>query len=163
MGLLAAVILVALASAADAAPADCRLLLDALDNADRQPRVAQYDIETHDQPLTGDPFLVRIGTVVWVNAERTETDGTNPILRALARTVADGTARCEPAGTGTFRGAAVVKIRFDNPMAPARYNPTTMWIDRRRGLPVYHEVNGLGPGGYAWVFGDSVKDPAARQ
>jgi hypothetical protein len=163
MRLLAALFLVAHASVAGGATADCRLLLDALDKADRQPRVAQYDIETRDAPLTGDPFLVRIGKVVWVGAERTETDGVNPILKSLRRNVADGTARCEGAGTDTFRGAAVVKIRFDNPMAPARYNPTTMWIDRRSGLPVYHELNGLGPGGYAWVFGDSVRDPAATK
>jgi len=38
-----------------------------------------------------------------------------------------------------------------------------MWIDKRSGLPAYHEIDGLGPGGYAWVFGEVVKDPAIKK
>ena len=34
-----------------------------------------------------------------------------------------------------------------------------VWIAARRGLPAYHEIPGLGSGGYAWVFGDAVKEP----
>jgi hypothetical protein len=152
----------ALAPVAGAGPADCRLLLDALDKADRQPRVAQYDVETRDQPLQGTPFLVRIGKVVWVESQRSETDGTNPVLAALRRNVAAGSAKCEPAGSDTYRGTAVVKVRFDNPVAPKQYNPTTMWIDAKTGLPVYHELAGLGPGGFAWIYGDAVKEPAGQ-
>jgi hypothetical protein len=153
--------------AAGIAHANCAPVVDALEKASRQARLAQYDIDSRDQPLTGKPVLVRIGKVLYDgfggDYERTEIDGADPMLQALRRAVREGRARCETAGTDTWRGAAATRVRFDNPMAPKQYNPTTMWIAKSTGLPVYHEINGLGPGGFAWVYGDAVSEPAVKK
>ena len=71
--------------------------------------------------------------------------------------------KCETAGSDTYRGAAVEKIKFDNPLSPKQYNPTTMWIAKGSGLPVYHELNDLGPGGFAWAYGAAVKEPVVKK
>lgn len=163
------VLLAALLLPAQAAFASCERLLDALEKADRQERVAQYDIDSRDQPLTGKPMIVRIGKVMYDGSpagpafEAHGTGGTNPVLAALRKAGATGKAKCEAAGTDTYRGAATEKIRFDNPLAPARFNPTVMWIAKASGLPVYHELNDLGPGGFAWVYGAAVKDPVVAK
>jgi hypothetical protein len=57
---------------------------------------------------------------------------------------------------------AAIKFRIDNPAAPRSLNPMTLWIAKETGLPLYHEVNGL-DGGFASVFGDAVKEPAAKK
>jgi hypothetical protein len=158
------VMLVVCATSAASARADCSALLAALEKADREPRFALYDLESREQPLTGKPVLVRIGKVVFDgfggDYERHDTDGTNPVLAQLRKAQRAGTARCAAAGTDTWRqGVAVNKIEFDNPLAPKSANPTTFWVSRVSGLPVYHEIANLGPGGYGWQFGEAVKEP----
>jgi hypothetical protein len=164
-------LLVALAggSFAHAARANCDRLFEALDKADKQERVAQFDIDSRDQPLTGKPMTVRIGKVMYDGSpagnafEAHQTDGTNPILAALRKMKQSGKARCDTAGSDTYRGLATEKIKFDNPLLPARVNPMTIWVAKDSGLPVYHELNDLGPGGFAWVYGSSVKDPVVKK
>lgn len=147
--------------------ADCSELLKALEKADRQPRLAQYDIDSRDQPLTGKPVFVRVGKVIYDgfggDYERHESGAANPVIDALRREQKAGVSRCQPAGSDDWRGAAVTKVRFDNPMAPKSMNPTVFWIARSSGLPVYQEITGLGPGGYAWVYGDTVKEPVVKK
>jgi hypothetical protein len=156
------------AGLAGMAHANCADLISALERADREPRMAQLDLEKRDQPIaTAKPVLVRIGKVHYdgfgSDLERVDSDGSNPVLAQLRRGHKAGTARCESAGADTWRGAAVSKIRFDNPLAPKSVNPTLFWIARSSGLPVYHEIATLGPGGYAWVYGDAVKSPVTKK
>jgi hypothetical protein len=154
---------------AHAAHANCDRLVDALDKADKQERVAQYDVESRDQPLTGKPMIVRIGKVMYDGSlagnvfEAHPFNGSNPILAALRKSQQSGKLKCESLGSDSFRGAPAEKFRFDNPAAPAKFNPTTMWIAKSTGLPVYHEMNGLGPGGFAWTYGAAVKDPVVKK
>lgn len=154
---------------AHGASANCDRLLDALEKADKQDRVAQYDIDSRDQPLTGKPMFVRIGKVMYDGSstgdafEAHPVNGPNPILNALRKSQQSGKLKCESLGSEPYRGAAAEKFRFDNPAAPAKFNPTTMWIAKSTGLPVYHEMNDLGPGGFAWTYGAAVKEPVVRK
>ncbi len=90
--------------------------------------------------------------------------GTNAVVAKVRDAAKNGKARCEPDGSDTYRGTAVNKIRFYNPLLPERFNlnPMTMWIAKGSGLPVFHELNDT-PGGYAWVYGDAVKEPAVKK
>lgn len=81
--------------------------------------------------------------------ERHDSVG-NPMLRALK----SGNVKCDSIGADTVRGKAANKYRIDSPAA-------TMWISKYSGLPLYHEVNGMG--GFAWAYGDGVKEPAAKK
>jgi hypothetical protein len=152
---------VAIVWCADPAYAQCAAAIDALDKADKQVRLAQYDVASREQPVTGKPFLVRIGKVVTMGSERTEMTS-NPILVSMREAQKAGKAKCEAAGSDMYRGTAVNKIRYYNPSAPKDMNPMTLWISKATGLPVFHELAGLGPGGYAWVYGDAVTDPAGK-
>jgi len=151
------------------ARADCDRLFEAFDKADKQERVAQYDIDSRDQPLTGKPMTVRIGKVMYDGTlagnvfEAHQTNGVNPVLAALRKAKQDGKVTCDAAGGDTYRGQATEKIKFDNPLLPAKFNPMTIWIGKNNGLPVYHELNDLGPGGFAWVYGSDVKDPVVKK
>ncbi len=151
-----------------AAHADCTELIAALDKADREARVAVLDLHTRDQPLTGRPAYVRIGKVRYDGSDgatyrRREGGGANPMHTTLQRAQQNGTAKCSAAGTDTWRGKPATKIRFDNPFVPKSMNPTTFWIARGSGLPVYHEIPAAGRGGYAWIYGEAVKEPAAAK
>jgi hypothetical protein len=151
------------------ARANCDRLFEAFDKADKQERVAQYDIDSRDQPLTGKPMTVRIGKVMYDGTlagnvfEAHQTNGVNPVLAALRKAKQDGKVTCDAAGGDTYRGQATEKIKFDNPLLPAKFNPMTIWIGKNNGLPVYHELNDLGPGGFAWVYGSDVKDPMVKK
>lgn len=160
---------IAAAAVAPAAYANCDRLFEALERADKQQRLAMYDVDSRDQPLTGKPMTVRIGNMTYDGSiagnafEAHQTNGANPVLAALRKAKQAGKLKCEAAGSDSYRGAAAEKIKFDNPMLPARMNPMTIWIARGNGLPVYHEVNDLGPGGFAWTYGDAVKDPVMKK
>lgn len=157
------------ALAAHAAHASCDKLFDALEKADKQERSALYDIDSPDQPLTGKPITVRIGKMMYDGSptgpafEEHSTDGVNPILVALRKMKQGGKLKCDAAGSGSYRGMTTDKIKFENPLLPAKFNPMTIWIAQTNGLPVYHELNDLGPGGFAWVYGSAVKDPPVRK
>ena len=153
---------IVVAGLADVAYAQCAAAIEALETADRQERLAQYNVENREQALTRQPFLVRIGKVVYTGSERSETSGTNPILASLRDAEKQGKAKCEAGGDDMYRGAAVSKIRYYNPTVPKAMNPMTLWISKSSGLPVYHEVPGLGTGGYAWIYGAAVKEPRSK-
>lgn len=152
-----------------AARANCGALLAAFDKALVQPRVAIHDIHSRDAPLGARPSTIRIGDVMWDDTggsgryERFELEGHDPLTAALRKSDTQGKLKCTAAGSDTFRGTPVTKLKFDNPMVPAQFNPATVWISKSSGLPVYQEVTGLGAGGYAWVYGDAVKEPPARK
>jgi hypothetical protein len=156
---------------ASSAHANCNTVIDALEKAMKQERLAQCSLDSRDQPLPSNPMLVRVGKSEYTayevggrfsHFERHETSGGNPILSALKRATKDGSARCESRGADSYRGTAAIKFRIDNPAAPRSLNPMTLWIAKETGLPLYHEVNGL-DGGFAWMFGDAVKEPAAKK
>jgi hypothetical protein len=159
--------LLAIGVGADVAHANCGPLLDALEKADQQPRFAMYDIASRDQPLTGRPLAVRIGKVIYDasggDLQRRDA-ATNPVVAKVREAAKTGSARCEPGGSDTYRGTAANKIRFHNPLLPKRYNlnPMTIWIAKGSGLPLFHELNDT-PGGYAWVYGDAVKEPPVKK
>jgi len=154
---------------AQAARANCDRLFESLERADKQERVAQYIIDRSDQPLASKPMTVRIGKVRYDGTlagdvfEAHQTNGVNPVLAALRKAKQDGKVKCDAAGGDTYRGLATEKIKFDNPLLPANFNPMTIWIAKNNGLPVYHELNDFGPGGFAWVYGSAVKDPVVKK
>jgi hypothetical protein len=148
------------------ASANCNAVIDAAEKAQKQERLAQYEVASRNDAPQGQPMLVRIGRSEYTSYsvggrfshyERHDSAG-NPILGALKRS---SPGRCESADD-TYRGTAALKVRFDNPAAPQWMNPNTVWIDKRSGLPVYHEINGV-DGGFAWVYGDTVKEPPVRK
>lgn len=145
------------------AQATCAPLVEALEKAQREPRGAIYEVDQRDQAPIGRPSTIRIGNVVYEandgTYERHDTGGRDPILAAIRDAQGKGRWTCQAVGQDRYRGKAAEKFRFDNPLLPAQYNPVTLWVDRASGLPAYHEVRGLG--GYAWVFGDAIKAPAA--
>ncbi len=53
MRILAITFVLAASLCAGIARANCGPLIDALDKVDQQPRFAMYDIDSRDQPLTG--------------------------------------------------------------------------------------------------------------
>jgi hypothetical protein len=140
----------------------CKPLIDALEKAATQDRMAQYDLEREDQPLAGRPIVLRIGRAIYTpgprGMEKDEGGGEAAMVRAFKASERKGEMRCEAAGAGTFRGRAASKLRFVNPMAGSSMNPWVVWIGDN-GLPLYHQIGSL-PGGIAWVFGDAVKSPA---
>ena len=149
----------ALAALAPCANANCNALIDALEKAQSQERLAQYEVAGRNVAPQGQPRLVRIGKSEYMgysvgerisHYERHDSVG-NPVLRALKRSPQ---ARCASADD-SYRGAAALKVQSDTP-------PATVWIDKRSGLPVYHEINGF-DGGYAWTYGDAVKEPPVKK
>lgn len=157
---------VAMTVLAPCASANCNALVEALEKAQSQERLAQYEVAGRSVAPQGQPRLVRIGKSEYMgysvgdrisHYERHDSTG-NPILRALKRSPQ---ARCASTDD-TYRGTATLKVQFDNPAAPPSMNPNTVWIDKRSGLPVYHEVNGV-DGGFAWAYGDAVKEPPAKK
>jgi hypothetical protein len=157
-----------LALGAGAAQADCKALIAALEKAEREERIAQYDVDAPNQPLNMAPLFVRIGKVGYTNTQDgkfdvRETGTANPMLAGLKRGVQDGKIQCEGAGSGAVRAATADKIRYTDPATGMRTGVTTVWIDRRSGLPAYHEFSKLGPGGIAWTYGDAVTAPVARR
>jgi len=155
------------AAFAQIACASCDRLFEALDKADQQERVAMYLVETRDQPLPAKPLTVRIGKVVYDGStagnafEAHQTDGINPIMKALRKAKQEGKVKCESAGSDSYRGQAAERFKFDNPLMPAQFNPTTLWVARSSGMPVYHEVKDFG--GFVWHYGNAVRDPLVKR
>lgn len=148
--------------------ANCAPAIEAFEKAWSLDRLAQYDIESPDQPLTGRPFVVRIGRTVWTDMgdyfnRNDNATGGNPMVQNLKTRTASGEAKCSPAGAGLYRGEAAVKYRIEGAIGSgSTTGPIILWVSKSRGLPLYHEFEKLQPGGYAWVYGDSVKPPAGR-
>jgi len=147
------------------ARANCATVLDALDKAWQQDRLAQFDIDALDAPLTGKPFLVRINKEVWVNNgsgfDRTGDPRQNPMASSLRSDAAKGKVDCESLGSATYRGQPATKYRITGSIGSKSTGRPTLWIGKA-GLPLYHEFELLGPGGFAWVYGDAVKEPGKK-
>ena len=172
-------------AAAPAARADCKAVLDAMLKAANQQRVASFVVDDDKAaPVLGEDFAqIRIGKVVWTtqdgkNFERTEV--AFPDLR-MYQTFADldraGKMGCETLGAGSYRGAAVMRYRHNNPMMAhplspqllKRYGVTeeqvrkfVVYVDMTSGLSVYGEsFTPVGiKVGTATIYGDAVKEPA---
>lgn len=149
--------------------ASCAELVAALDKAWQQKRLAQYEVQSRDQAPTGRPFVVRIGRTLYdgssgVDYTRIEVGDGDDLLNMLKRDEKSGAAQCEAAGKDRYRDGAVTKLNYT---AQVMRNVTmvyTFWIAAASGLPVYHEVNGkFGKGAFAWTYGDTVKEPAAKK
>lgn len=149
------------------ASANCATtVLEALEKAWQQARLAQFDIDTPEQPLTGKPVLVRIDKAVWTNFDGsgyTRLDlSRNPMATDLRGFIDKGTARCETLVTVTYRGQNTTKYRVEGSLGGTLGGRTIVWIGKSNGLPAYHEFDKLSPGGFAWVYGDAVKEPAKK-
>lgn len=158
--------MLALAALALVAPvyANCNPVIDALERSLKQERIAQFDVDSPEQPLTGRPMMVKIGKRIWVDAggsgyDQSTDTGSNPILNALKRDAAKGTAKCDPVGSASYRGQAVDKYRIDGSVGSSITGRMIMWVGTPGGLPLFHELEKIGPGGFAWVYGDAVKEP----
>jgi hypothetical protein len=150
------------------AHANCAPVLDALDKAWTQDRIAQYDIDRPDQPLTGRPFMVRINKDMWIDNyaggyTHNRIAAQNPMAEALKRATEKGAAPCESFGNGVYRGQAAAKYRVgSNLVGSGVTGKVILWINKSSGLPLYHEFEQLGPGGFAWIYGDAVKEPPKK-
>jgi hypothetical protein len=80
----------------------------------------------------------------------------------LRRDEAKGSAKCEMVGSATYRGQPATKYRIEGSLGSKSTGRLTLWTGKSSGLPVYHEFEALAPGGFAWAYGDAVKEPAAR-
>ena len=148
--------------------ADCAAPLDALAKSWQQARLAQYDMKTPEQPLPSRPATVRIGKTIWTDTAGSGTFRTDPAPSEHPFTVsirlqaAKGPVNCELVGNATYRGQAVVKYKLDASAGSNTTGPVTLWVSKTSGLPVYHEYEKAYLGGYAWVYGDAVKEPAGK-
>ncbi|WP_326534711.1 hypothetical protein [Pseudorhodoferax sp.] len=146
------------------APAACKPLLDAVDAMARQTRYALYEVSGPQQPLPAEPEVVLIGAVSYVRDGRSwervdiaDSLGASP-WATLRKEVAAGQVRCRPAGSGSYRGAAVNKMEVER--LRRKDGARFVWIDRRSGLPVYEGDDGEG---IAVLYGDAVKEPRLRR
>jgi hypothetical protein len=146
-----------------AAWANCAALLAALDKADAQPRMAMVDVDSPDRAPTAKPEFMRIDKTVytpmaggWHTSQATGNSLATQIRAAQTQASGD----CQSAGSGAVRGAPVDKVRFDSPSRQNSTGAATIWIDRKSGLPVYHEFAKLSGGGFAWTYGAAVALPA---
>lgn len=148
------------------AHANCTPILNALDKAWQQQRLAQYDVESREQPLGDKPMLVRINKVVWMSMgaayERSGEPSQNPMASTLRSDAANGAAKCEALDTASYRGQSAKKYRVDGSLGSQSLGRVTLWISAATGLPVFHEFEKLGPGGFAWTYGDAVKDVSKK-
>jgi hypothetical protein len=62
-----------------------------------------------------------------------------------------------------FAARSATPIHASRPIRSRRAMRGSFRISKATGLPVYHEVNGLGPGGFAWVYGDAVKQQMVKK
>lgn len=147
--------------------ARCAPLLQALRLAREQPRVAQYLVDEHMQPLTDQPSAFRIGDLVH-ESERGQivtrhwSGGHDPLVTRLELELTAGRAWCLPDGEVQRDGQPLLRLRFRHPEVPAQYQPVTMLIDPASGLPVWHGYTNL-PGGFIWVYGDRGPGDGRKQ
>lgn len=148
--------------AAGAAQANCKPLLDALNRAAQQSRFAVYEVQSPEQPLSGVPDFVIVGTVSYVRSgkewERMEIGDLGGHWAHLHKELARGELICKTEGTGQYRGALVIKLAVMRPKASKE--PSQIFIDQRSGLPVYE---GTTDDGFAVVYGDAVKVPKVKR
>jgi len=148
--------------------ADCAAPLAALTKSWQQARLAHYDVESPEQPLPSKPAMVRIGKTIWTESGlsgflRDENGPSeNPMATDIKRQTAKGGANCELVGNGTYRGQSIVKYKLDPAAGSNSTGRVTLWVSKTSGLPVFHEYEKLPHGGYAWVYGDAVKEPAGK-
>lgn len=163
------VFLAAVALLSTDAQADCKPLLDAMGKLAQQSRIAAYEVDRPDQPLSGEPDVVIIGQFSYVRTgtewERIEIgdaakDG-GWSWSALPKEIAAGRVRCSAAGGGTLRGAAVAKFKYEVFEAGKVESSGSVWIERRSGLPVFEGPTG--DTGWVVLYGDLVKEPKVRK
>jgi hypothetical protein len=164
------------------ATADCRPVIDAFEKSGKQARVAAFEVESATQAPTGAPQSVRINGVYFEREESGayERIGANADSKLSSATwvnklreTAKKGAQCVSAGSGSLRGASVVKYSFDNPFMPAmpanapnvpqvgflqQMRRMTIWVDNSSGLVLYTQAGSIG--GDVFVYGSEVKDPA---
>ncbi len=144
--------------------ADCAAPLEALAKSWQQARLAQYEVSSPEQAPPSKPAMVRIGKTIW-----TDLTGSGKFMRtdigpseeplAISMKRAKGQ-NCQPLGDGTYHGQPVVKYKLDPSAGTNTMGGVTLWVSKASGLPVYHGFDKTAFGGYAWVYGDAVKEPA---
>ncbi len=151
------------------AQADCSAALDALAKSWQQARLAQYDVTSPEEALPSKPAMVRIGKTIWTDTggagrsyRSDDAPAENPLAFSIKRQAAKGPVNCEPAGNGTYRGQPVVKYKLDPSAGSNTTGRITLWVSKTSGLPVYQEYEKTYLGGYAWVYGDTVKEPSGK-
>ncbi|MGE5336982.1 MAG: hypothetical protein ACM3PU_04085 [Gemmatimonadota bacterium] len=170
-------------AAASGARADCRPVLDALEKMAAQARTASYEVEDDKSAPTADSdYTIRIGKRSWqsISGRTFEGKQADSALAAEIRQRQTGLMNklgCESLGTGSYRGAAVMRYRYPNLMAQGplsagylkqrgltekQVRTFLVYVDQKSGLPVYSEtynVTGVKLA-QAMVYGDAVKEPA---
>jgi hypothetical protein len=163
VSLIGIVLLQAAAMFGRPAHADCPDLVAALQHARGQSRVAQLLVDDAGHPDGTDPVTLRIDGMIYEHFDglRYATRGA-PAADALAAALgrAPFAARCEREGSGTHAGVEVIRFRFVHPDLGPEHNPVEILVARASSLPVYHTYPGLGSRGFAWIYGDLVRDPA---
>lgn len=162
---------------AAAAHADCGPVLAAYVKADATKRFAMFDVDSLAAPPKGEPFMVSIGDVTYVqNMVRKSTfdyamDGYKKSPSSFVRSEAaslksreqKGEVRCEPLGERKIGAVQAVgyQIRRNDKGNQPDDTAIHMWVSRESGLPIYH---GMGSdGGLRWVYGAAVTVPDAAK
>lgn len=144
--------------------ADCRPAAEAWEKFTQQSRLAVYSVDRPDQPPALEPDTVFIGNSAWTRDGKTwermeiaDLDGLRRgLMKDLRAELARGAVRCSAAGSGSLRGAPVVKIRSQDAQG-SKDSMATMWVDTRSGLPVF--IDHGAEGGTYFRYGADVKEP----
>ncbi|MEO5922721.1 MAG: hypothetical protein ABIR70_02740 [Bryobacteraceae bacterium] len=150
-----------------AAVADCAAPLAALAKSWQQPRLAQYEMDKPEQPLPKQAAMIRIGKTIWndlIGSGRFTRFDDGPsedtFTLSMKRQATKGPLNCELLGNATYRGQPVVKYKLDPSTGTNTLGRVTLWVSKTSGLAVYQEYEK--GGGYAWVYGDAVKEPTGK-
>jgi hypothetical protein len=146
-----------------AAHDSCAPIVDAFAKAALQRRLAQYLVQNVDAPAVGRPVWIRIENLCLLDRgggyEGAAVTGEMPVLARLKQAIKDQRAKCVEVSRGAVRGVAAIQYRFDDRIAADTVHKWVLWVGTVSGLPLYNEIENLGGGGFAWVYGDAVAEP----
>jgi hypothetical protein len=152
----------AAALAAFAADAQCDGIIEALERARGESRVAQLLVDANGHPNGTEPVTLRIDDVVYEGFDGVEyrtrpADTGDPLAAALRRDPLR--ARCEELGADRFAGIKAFRFRFLHPELDGANGDVTLLVARKSGLPLFHTYDSLGSRGFAWIYGSRVRTP----
>jgi hypothetical protein len=155
--------------------ADCGPLIAAYGKADATKRYALYEVDSIAQAPKGEPMIVTMGNVEYTqnlvgkSALQIVTDGYKKGGHAsgfeadsLRSREQKGEVRCEPLGERQVGADQAIgyQIRNNDKGNEPDFAAIDVWLNRSTGLPLFHGMGSDG-GGFRWVFGPGVLQPAA--